>query len=427
MVSGKSPPPDNPGARKKRPPTVLNLEATEVPPETGATPSETAPAAETPEPEPVVNPPEAEPVKEVASEPPQPKASEEPPRESPHAEPKSDTRRSIGWLPGGLSWTHARAGIAGAAGALLVVLLLWLAGALSGGGQSQTADLSPRLASIEKQLKDLADRPAALTVDPKALDTLASRLTKLENAQATPRAPVTDPVVLGRINSTENAMKSAADNIAALSRRADATDAAVRETNSKVDKLGATLAEVQTMARSAAAGSDRASRLALAAAALRDAVDHGQPFAAELAVVKPLSPDAALVATLEPFAASGVPGDAALAKELSGIVRPMLRASEQKAPGGSFMDRLQANAEKLVRIERIDEPKGDGRDAGLARVSQYASQNNVAAAVNDLAKLPPDARAPMLGWISRGEARNTAVNASRRLAADAVAALQATP
>ena len=227
------------------------------------------------------------------------------------------------------------AGIAGVAGALLVALLLWLFGALSG-GHDASADLSPRLAAIEKQLNDLAARPAPAGVDPKAVDDLAARLAKLESAQAAPRAPVTDPVVLGRINAAESATKSLADNAAALSRRAEAADAALRDTNGRIEKLTAALADVQTTARAAAAGSDRASRLAVAASALRNAVERGDPFTAELAIVKPLAPDANAIALLEPFAASGVPGNAALGQELAAIVRPMLRASDADAARRGF-------------------------------------------------------------------------------------------
>ena len=89
-----------------------------------------------------------------------------------------------------------------------MALLLWLFGALSG-GHDASADLSPRLAAIEKQLNDLAARPAPARVDPKAVDDLAARLAKLESAQAAPRAPVTDPVVLGRINAAESATEVA--------------------------------------------------------------------------------------------------------------------------------------------------------------------------------------------------------------------------
>jgi len=47
-------------------------------------------------------------------------------------------------------------------------------------------------------------------------------------------------------------------------------------------------------------------------------------FTAELAIVKPLAPDPNAIALLEPFSASGVPGNAVLGQELAAIVRPML-------------------------------------------------------------------------------------------------------
>ena len=49
-------------------------------------------------------------------------------------------------------------------------------------GQETAPDLSPRLAAIEKQLADLAARPAPASVDPKALDDIAARLARLESA-----------------------------------------------------------------------------------------------------------------------------------------------------------------------------------------------------------------------------------------------------
>jgi hypothetical protein len=328
-------------------------------------------------------------------------------------------------MPEPSSWPVA--GVAGVAGALMVALLFWLFGALSG-GRDTSPDLSPRLAVIEKQLADLAARPAPARVDPKTVDDLAARLAKLESVQAPPRAPVTDPVVLGRINAAESAIKSLADNAAALSRRAEAADAAVRDTSGRIEKLTAALAEVQTTVRAVAAGSDRASRLAVAASALRNAVEHGDPFTAEFAIVKPLAPDSNAIALLEPFAVSGVPGNATLGQELATIVRPLLRASDQMPADAGFLDRLQANAQKLVRVRPVDEePRGDDRSAILSRVEQRASQGNITAALTELNKLPADARASMQAWIAKAEARNKAIDASRRLAADAVAALKAAP
>jgi len=392
--------------RRRRPPTVIDLPVTEVPSDSAAPGASVSPPSDLAQP--------------TSSETPPP-----PPPESPRAEPEPPGRHpSFAFLPEQLSWPHAGAAIAGLAGGLIVVLLLWFGGIFST-GREPVVDLSPRLAALEKQLNELSARPAPASVDPKAIEDIAARLARLETAQ---RAPVTDPVVLGRLNAAENATKSLADNAAAMLRRAEATDAALREINSRIDKLTAALTDVQTTARSAAAGSDRASRLAVAASALRNAVEHGDPFTAELAIVKPLAPDPNAIALLEPFAASGVPSNAMLGQELATMVRPMLRAAGEPVRDGGFLDRLQTNAEKLVRIRPVgEEARGDDRTAILARVELRAAQGNIPGALTELAKLPADAREPVQAWIAKAEARNRALDASRRLAADAVAALKTAP
>jgi hypothetical protein len=398
-------PPDPQNARRRRPPTVIDLPATEVPSESAAPEASASPQA----------------------------AGAQPPPEPPHSEQEPPGGRPpFAFLPEEQSWSHASAAIAGVVGGLVVALLFWLGGAFVSHTPVAAPDLTPRFAAFEKQLNELAARPAPPSVDPKAIDKsiddIASRLTRLESALAAPRAPVTDPVVLGRLNAAESATKSLSDNAAAMTRRAEAQDTALREINGRIDKLTATLSDVQTTARSAAAGSDRASRLAVAASALRNAVERGDPFTAELAIVKPLAPDPNAVALLEPFAASGVPSNAALGQELVTIVRPLLRAAGEPARDGGFLDRLQANAEKLVRIRPVgEETRGDDRPAILTRAEQRAAQGNISGALTELAKLPADAREPVQRWIAKAEARNKALDAGRRIAADAVAALKTAP
>ena len=64
-----------------------------------------------------------------------------------------------------------------------------------------------------------------------------------------------------------------------------------------------------------------------------------------------------------------MPGNAALGQELAAIVRPLLRGIGPDAGArAGFLDRLQANAQKLVRVRPVDEePRGDDRAAILAR------------------------------------------------------------
>src|SRR5262249_38479914 len=269
--------------------------------------------------------------------------------------------------------------------------------------------------AIERQLTDLAARPMPASVDPRPIDELAARMARLESAQSAPRAPVTDPVVLSRLGAAEQAAKGLADNVAALARRSESAEAALRDSKSRRERMSAALNELRTAARSAAAGSDRAARLALAVGSLRVAVERGEPFAAELAAVKPLTADTAAVAALEPFADKGVPSSAALAQELAGLIKPMLRTVDTSRRDGGCVERMQANAESLVRVRPVGDVPGDDRDAILARVEQRAVQGSVAGALTELAKLSPQARAPAEPWIAKAEARNHAIEASRRL------------
>jgi hypothetical protein len=424
---------------------VINLEATEVSPSSSESPpkpqdsADPAPpqqAAETSSPSEAKSadvPPEqvafasprSEPAAEAKSSEPQPSESAPQPAAEEMPPPAGSSRQS---------WTPVIAGLSGVGGGAVVVLLLWAFGALSSGQpvlppqQASQPDLSPRLAGIEQQLKELAARPAPAAPDTRALTDIAARLGKLESAVAAPRLPVTDPVVLGRITAAENTAKSTADNVAGLTRRVDSLETALRDTNGQLQQLAVATAELQARVRETGAGADRPSRLAAVTAALRAAIERGEPFAAELAIEKSLGADASLVTALEPFAAAGVPSPAALGHELAAIIRPMLVTAEPPHDS-TFLDKLQAHAEKLVKVRPIDEARGDDRIAVLTRIEQRAGKGDIAGALSEFSKLPPEVRArpELQAWAAKAEARGKAVEAARKLAADAVTALKPGP
>lgn len=388
MASGNEPPSGD--QRRRRPPTVIDVAATEV---------ESGPATATPGQEGNE--------KQAGSA-----TAEPPPRERPSAV--------------GRGLLLAGSAVAGAVGALAVFGLLWLNGSLS---QPQPpTDLGPKLAALEKQMQVLAGRPVPAPPDTKPLDELSARVSKIESAQSAPRpAPAADPALLNRLGAAEQSTKSLADQIASLGRRGDAIEAALRGAQSRLEQISASIAQLSAAERAAATGSDRAARLALAVSSLRTAVEHGDPFMAELAAVKPFTSNASAVAALEPFAANGVPSDAALAKELTALLAPLQREASTPRREGGFLERLQANAEHLVRVRPVGDAPGDSRPAILARLAQRAADGNVAGARAELAKLSPEERAPFAPWIAKVDARDQAIAASRQLAADAIAALKAAP
>jgi hypothetical protein len=294
-----------------------------------------------------------------------------------------------------------------------------------------------RLAGAERVVRELASRAPTPVADPKALDELTRRVAKLEAAaSSTPPTAASDPALAARIGALEAEVKAMAETIGNLRRRDDEVLAAARDARARADASAAALAELAAAERSqlealanrvtaversekAAESGDRAVRLALAATALNNAVERGDAFAAELATAKALGADAKLVAALEPFARSGVPSAAALARQFSELA-PSLQASGARE---GVLARLQVNAEKLIRIRRVDEPAGSDAGAIVARAEAKVSRSDIAGAVSELAQLPPDARAPAEAWIKNVQARIAAIDASRRLAADALAGL----
>jgi hypothetical protein len=156
---------------------------------------------------------------------------------------------------------------------------------------------------------------------------------------------------------------------------------------------------------------------------LREAVLRGEPYAADLKTAKSLAADPKVLAPLEPFAASGVPTAAALGRELAGLLPALRKVAAPGTQSDSFLERLQANAERLVRVRPVGAPSGDAPDKILARVNEAATHSNIDAALVEFAKLPANVRAPAEAWIKKAQGRHAAIEASRRFDADALGAL----
>ncbi len=291
---------------------------------------------------------------------------------------------------------------------------------------------------------------------------LQARLSKIEAAIAAPRQD--DPQLLARVAAAEAAVKTATDMAVARERSNDEIAATAREardraasavaaaeaaqkanpatpeSRAEIDTLMSRIATLEQSARSleqsaraseaelkrraSAPVDDARSRLAIVSMALRNAVESGVPFTAELSAAKALSADARAVATLEPFASGGVPTAAALGRELENLMPAIWKAARtEQAPQGSFLERLQANAQKIVRIRPAGDVAGDEPDNVKARIEVRAEHADIRGALTELAKLPPDARAPAQAWIAKAEARNAAITAVRDLSRNALSAL----
>ncbi len=208
-------------------------------------------------------------------------------------------------------------------------------------------------------------------------------------------------------------------DLAALSARLDQIDRANRSQD-------AALAQTDQKIADAKPPSDLPLRRLVAAALLDVAVRHGDPYASALATAKALAPNADALKPLDAFAATGVPSPIALDRELLTIVPKLApQPPETASAGTSIVDRLQAGAAKLVRIERTD-GTGTSRGAVVARVTAAALRNDFTEARRELNTLAPADRAAAQAWLDRADARDAALDASRQFADESMAALTKT-
>jgi hypothetical protein len=278
------------------------------------------------------------------------------------------------------------------------------------------AALASRVAIVEAQTKTLSESLAAIN---RRLDDIAAAA-----QSAGQRAEAADQAAEGAVqtaNAAADTAKGATQNAAQNSIQHSDLDALAGRIATLERSLKA-LSE-STMQHRPAGTNDRAARAAIAAEALRAAVERGAPYQAELEAVKLLGADQKTLATLEPFASSGVPTAAALARELAQLTASLRPAAGTPSSGDTLLGRLEDNAKNLVRITPVDAPAGNEPSAAVARLGADAARDDIAAALTGIAALPQSAKTLVEPWVQKVNARAAAIAASRRIAADALAAL----
>jgi hypothetical protein len=329
-----------------------------------------------------------------------------------------------GWLPG--------LAVGAGAGILVVgafALGAWYAGFVSprAGNPGMTSlvrpsadsgQISARLDKVQAELEALQRqsrqfaRLAALEAQTKALsDSVATLTRRLDVVSASAKS------ALGRANAAILSAKAAAQGTVPPN--------GLNALTGRVVSLEREVAALSKNASRAAAGAqDRPARLVLATAALRAALERGEPYQTELGLVTSYGVDAQAVAALKPYAATGIPTAQALAHELSSLLPALAKASLGRSKSGSLLTDLENDAKNLVHISPVGVPAGSEPVDVLARISVDAAQVHIAAALADLAQLPPSAKTLAQPWMRKAEARAAAVAASRRIGAVALQRLE---
>ncbi|WP_375311763.1 hypothetical protein WHZ77_33080 [Bradyrhizobium sp. A5] len=299
---------------------------------------------------------------------------------------------------------------AGAAGAAIVIAVGWMLG--------WPAVQAP---------------PAAPQVTSATVDALGGRVAAIETRIGKPAA---DPAMVARIDALEKLAGALRGDVANLRAQSDKTASALNDAKSAPRDVAASsdlanrVAQLERASKTERAElaqqgekmDDKPLRHVVAAALLDVAVRHGDPYQSQLSAARSLASKPDALKPLDGFASSGIPTPVALSRELLNIVPKLSPPPEAPAAGAGIVERLQAGASKLVRIERTD-GVGNDRGAIVARVTAAALRNDFVEARRELKTLPEADRAPAQAWLDKADARDAALAASRKFADDAMADL----
>jgi hypothetical protein len=333
---------------------------------------------------------------------------------------------------------HGISAAIGAVAAAVVLIGLWLAG----------FTLARDVVTSE------TEGPQAV-VPIAANSEVTARLDKIEHALAAPKpeTPAMPPALANRLSAVEMQAKMLGDSAATLNHRVDdiaaATQAAQKQATSAastaadaksagqtsiqpadLEKLASRIAALESAVKSLseqvahpAAGIDQAARLTVAAQALRTAVASGTPYQAELKAMLALGADQSAAAPLDAFAATGVPPRDMLARELAALVPSLRQAAGSSSGATTFLDKLKANAEKLVEFTPAEPPPGNDPASVITRLDIDADRADIGSALSDIAALPDHAKSLAADWAKKAQAREAAIAASQNIAADALSSL----
>ncbi|MGE5506263.1 MAG: COG4223 family protein [Actinomycetota bacterium] len=272
---------------------------------------------------------------------------------------------------------------------------------------------APTPAPVGAPAAELAQLRAELDATRERLSALETRVARLPEAPPQPAGPATaqTPARLGE------EVDALGRQLAEL-RRTAADSGAVLRLADRVEQVDAQLRELAGRRSSGAA-------LLLAAAQLREAIDRGMPFDAELRALKALAPQDEEIAkaaeALKARAAAGIPTRSVLEHRFDALAPQIVRAEVLPAADGWW--RQTANRLlSLVVIRREDGSEaGDGAAAVVARASARLGQDDLAGAARELGRLtgaPAETAGP---WMADALARVGADRSTSELTAHAVA------
>ncbi|TPJ34034.1 COG4223 family protein [Mesorhizobium sp. B2-8-3] len=261
------------------------------------------------------------------------------------------------------------------------------------GASAKVDGLSSALDQVKADVAALKSS-AGQSGDGAALKALGDKVGQIETAVAgLQKNGSVAPVDLGALN----------EKIAGLDALVKSTGDAAKAEDGRVTALEQSVSQLSGKVEAQASQPKIA--LAIAASALKSALDRGAPFATELDTFAAIAPDAPELAALRSYAEKGVPTRATIASEADAAANAMVEAATPVDQNAGFFQSLVSSAESLVKVRPVGTIEGKGVPETVARMEVAVNQGDYAKALGEYDTLPDAAKAAGADFAGKLKAR----------------------
>jgi hypothetical protein len=339
------------------------------------------------------------------------------------------------------------AGVAGGVIALLIAGGLQWAGVIPGlarnaNGQqirtleSDVAALKQGVAAVKNAPPDngIASLKQALDQASQKISQQAAALDQLRAAQAKTDAGANQAVTtqlkdLGnRLSKLESIVKANASGEAGLTaldqkvsgqaKSAQANRQALASQSQQIGKLEQTVA---ALSQKVAVNAEQPKvALAIAASALKSAVERGTPFVSELDTYASLAPHSPELDALRKLAPAGVPTREEIVAEVGSAADAMVAAGRPVEKSNGILNDLVESARSLVKVRPVGEVSGTGVGATVARIEVDIRAGDFAKAVQEYKTLPQNVQSAGSAFFAKVQTQLQAENLVQKTLANAL-------
>jgi hypothetical protein len=274
-------------------------------------------------------------------------------------------------------------------------------------------DYTGRLDALDQQVKQAAEAVAGGSAE--AVEAIDARLKGLEDGLAAANsaiaaAPAGAPVDLAPVN----------DRLASVEAEAQSGAAALATAGDRIAALEKTVGEIS--GKVAEQAEQPKAALAIAASALKAAIERGEPFTTEIDTFAAVAPPSPQIDQLRQMAAAGVASRAAIEAAFPAAASAMVAAGKVEDPNAGILDKLISSAQSLVDVRPVGMVEGEGAAEIVARMEVHIKAGDYAAAAAEYDKLPEAAKAAGASFIALVNARQSADSLADAILATALKA-----